>query len=111
MRKNTLRSTRQARRVQPIPIPAFAPLERPVALLVGAPELVDAAVVFVVEGVGDDCDVPLLLLLAACVVEGVGDDCGVLLLMLLVAVDALLKLDNAEDGNSRKPGLVAVLIS
>ena len=77
--------------MQPTPIPAFAPLERPVALLVGAPEFVDAAVVFVVEVVGDDC--------------------GMLLLMLLVAVDALLELDKTEDGKSRKPGLVAVLIS
>ena len=125
---------RQARRVQPTPIPAFAPLERPVALLVGASVFLDAATVMVVGGVGDDCDmllllvsatcravevgcddcvVPLLLVSATCcVVEGGGDDCVVLLLLMLVmGSNALLKSDRTEDGNSGKPGLVTVLMS
>ena len=46
-----------------------------------------------------------------CFAEGVGDICDVLLLLRLAAVDALLEVDEIEDGNNKKPGLVAVVMS
>ena len=81
--------------MQPIPIPAFAPLGRSLGLGPGVAELVDAAVgitvMWVLEGVGGVWDVPLLLWLAA--------------------VDTLLEVDERVEGDNKKPGLVSVVIS
>ena len=82
---------RQARVVQPSPMSAFAPRERPFGLVVGGAELVDAAVECLVEGVGDICDESLLL--------------------RPVAVDGtLLEVDEIKDDNNTKPGIIAVVI-
>ena len=94
-KKKAPRSIERARSVQLTPIPAFAPLERPLGLGPGVAELVDAAVdatvMWVSEGVGEVCDVPLLLWLAA--------------------VDTLLEVNETVEGNNKKPGLVLVVIS
>lgn len=95
IKKMAPRSIEHARSVQLTPIPVFAPLERPLGLAPGVAEFVDAAVdttvMWVSEGVGEVCDVPLLLWLAA--------------------VDILLEVDETVEGNNKKPGLVLVVIS
>ncbi len=95
MKKKAPRNIEHARSVQLTPIPAFAPPERSLGLGPGVAELVDAAVdvtvMWVLEGVGEICDVPLLLWLAA--------------------VDTLLEVDETVEGNNEKPGLVLVVIS
>ena len=80
--------------MQPTPIPAFAPLERPLGFGPGVAELVDAAV-----------DAPVMWMS-----EGVGEVCDVLLLLWLAAVDTLLEVDETVAGNSKNPGLVSVMI-
>ena len=96
MKKNKApRIIEHARSAQLTPIPAFAPLERPLGLGLGVAEIVEAAVDITVmrvsEGVDEVCDVPLLLWLAA--------------------VDALPEFDETVEGNNKKPGLVSVVIS
>ena len=94
-KKKAPRSIAHARSVQLTPIPAAAPLERPLGLGPGVAELVDAAVdatvMWVSEGIVEVCDVPLILWLAA--------------------VDTLLEVDGTLEGNNKKPGLVLVVIS
>ena len=81
--------------MQLTPIPAFAPLERSLGLGPGVAELVDAAVditvMWVSGGVGEVCNVPLLLWLAA--------------------VDTLLEVNETVKSNNKRPGLVLVVIS
>ena len=67
-----------------------------------AGELVDAAVMGVAEFV-DAAE--------ECVAEGLGDVCDVVLLLRLAAADALLEVDEIEDGSNIKPGLVTVVVS
>ena len=89
-KKKAPRSIEHARSVQLTPIPTFAPLERSLGLGPSVAELVDATVTWVSEGVGEVCDVSLLLWLAA--------------------VDTLLEVDETVEDNNKKPGLVSVVI-
>ena len=93
-KKKAPRSIEHARSVQLTPIPTFAPLERSLGLGPSVAELVDAAVDATVTWVS----------------EGVGEVCDVSLLLWLAAVDTLLEVDETVEGNNKKPGLVSVVI-